>query len=163
MTPPEPLPELPPDIRASDPTTWIGGLVAVSILAITLGPVGVLAGGALALAWYLVPVVYVVAIGHVLIAGIWPEHASFTRLALIELGFISMLAGTAHRVDHPIRFFLTFSVTILALGGIAIWLTQQRTPLWELVVILAVIILISSYSIHRYERVRLGLVKEAPE
>lgn len=124
-----------------------------------LDPVGVASAAAIALVWFAFPVVYTVALGHVLVAALTVDGFSTLAIVTVELGLFGMILTTAPTLYD--RGTVT-SMTVFMLGlfvfvfGIA-FVTSEA--LWIGALALLVVGALASYGIHRYELVTLDLLE----
>lgn len=134
------------------------GLVLISGLELA----GVAGAAAIALVWFLFPVVYTIALGHVLVAALSVDGFSTIAIVTAELGLFGiLLTATPALYDRG----TVTSMTVFMLGllvftfGIA-FVTSET--LWIGALALLVVGAIAAYGMHRYELVSLGLVEGSP-
>lgn len=151
-----------PSVSETTDPTWLGGLgvfITTVTLGATAGPVGIFAGGALALCWYRFPTVYAFALGHVVLAALLSKTAPLTAFAPAEAGLFVMLVGPAARDESSLRTVATTAACFFGLLAIA-WAVRSSTgDLWLAAMALLGSMALLAYGIHRYELVRFGLVE----
>lgn len=142
--------------------TWLGALgalVTTATLGVAVGPVGVLAGGALALCWYRFPTVYAFALGHVAMAALVPKTAPLAVFAPVEVGLFLVLVGPAALDESRSRTVATTAGCFLGLLTVA-WVARSSTDaLWLTASAILGTTALLAYGVHRYGLVRFGLVE----
>lgn len=138
----------------------IGGLgVAVATVALwaAAGLPGLAAGLLTLLSWALGPATLAFAVGQVLAVPLLgtPGVAS---LAAVQVGLLAILAGPLTATDRPHSTLAAFAAVTAVLWGTAWLVRRSGEPPWIGAVALAVAAVTLAYGVHRYERVRLGLV-----
>ena len=121
------------------------------------GFAGVLAAAALAVTWYVLPVPYEVALGHLLLVALLPEEAGLVRAAPAEAGLLALLLAEAPTVEAPGRFVTAMLSAGVVLAGAA-WAGRVVGGLPGAAIGLTAVGAILGYALHRYERLRLGLL-----
>lgn len=136
-----------------------GALLAAGALAVTAGPLGVTVGVALLGAWAVFSVPYVLALGHLGLAVLFPDGPTLQALALVESGFLLVLGGPFLRRGADLRVAVApFVAAAVLFGAVAAglrWLDSTAAA----ALVLAIVAGLLAYGLHRYELVRLGLVE----
>jgi hypothetical protein len=117
---------------------------------------GVVAAVALGVAWYVFPAPYAVAGGHLLFVALLPADPGLLLIAPAELGLLGILAAAAPD-EAPERFVAVLAGATLLLSGVA-GFSFRFGGLTTAAVSVAVVALLLGYGLHRYERLRLGLL-----
>lgn len=132
-------------------------LIATAALIAAGGPAGIalalLTGGV----WYLTSPPVAFAVGQLVFVVLLPE----TTLGLVFLGqagLILVLLSSTVDDAHSLRAVVALLVSGTGLGAMA-WLGLLTGELWTGAIVLFVSALAIGYLMHRYERVRLGLVE----
>lgn len=110
----------------------------------------------------LAPTVFALGIVGLLVV-VTPDapRAPYGQLGIAAgLGAI-VLAGSLVRTEAPFRAAGVFLVSVVVLSAIAVGLWRTSDGLWLGALGLLLVGGTLSYGLHRYERVRLGLVEEA--
>lgn len=142
--------------------TWIGSiavLVTIAAFAVVGGAPGALAATALVPVWLLLPGVYVVAFGHVLLAAFAGDLDVVSVLA-VELGLLLVLADAANAYPRPGTLFAN---TVFAAGGLVVVtaaILVAEVALWIAAGGLLVAFGTVTYGIHRYELVSLEVIND---
>lgn len=142
------------------------GAVVIAAVGLVFASGFELAGAAsaavIALVWFVFPVVYTIALGHILVAALTVDGFSTIAIVIAELGLFGILLTAAPTLYD--RGTVT-SMTVFMLGlfvftfGIA-FVTSEA--LWIGALALLVVGAIAAYGMHRYELVSLGLVEGSP-
>jgi hypothetical protein len=145
--------------RAPAGRTWLGGLGAIVVtvsLGWVAGPLGLFAGGIVAVAWYLLPVPYAVAGGHVIALPL-VGTPDLGVLVTLEAGFLTILAAPMVRDSNPPRSVGLLSAIAIALGAVAWlgWATWE--PRWLVGLAVVGLVGLGLYGVHRYAVVSLEL------
>lgn len=139
--------------------TWLGAqgviLVAASLFW-AAGPVGLLAGGLVAVAWYLVPAPYAVAGGHVVVLPLLGSPSLGVFVAL-EAGFLAVLAAPMVLETSPLRSLGTLAVLSIALGVVGWFGWGAWHPRWLVGLALVGLVGLGVYGVHRYAVVTVEL------
>lgn len=141
--------------------TWLGAgsaLATAVILGVTVGTPGLVAGILLVVLWYLFPVTATFAVGQVIAIVLFPATLSIEQLVLVELGLNGMVLGAIYRYTVSKKMCGVATVSLIVFLGL-IWLTQNW-DVWLTAVVLLGSISLLLYSTHRYELVRLDLLKK---
>ena len=128
------------------PAYALAGGIEASLLAIVLVPV-----------WFFLSGIYVVALGHVLLAAFATEPTLITVLS-IELGLLILLADAASAHSRPGTLL---STTVFTAGGLvllAAMLLVFDGRLWVSAGALLVTLTLFTYGLHRYELVTLEMI-----
>lgn len=139
----------------------IGGLgVALATVALwsAAGLPGLVAGLLTLLAWALAPATLAFAVGQVLAVPLLGD-AGLAPLVAVEVGLLAVLAGPLTTPDRPARTLAAFVAGTAALWAAAWLVLRAGEPLWAAAATLAIVAATAAYGVHRYERVRLGLVE----
>lgn len=140
--------------------TPLGGGGAVVLTATLWAVEGVwgLAVGLLVLGAALVsagPAAFVVA--QLGIVSLVPLSEMRLLVATQCVAFLLLASGTCSRVPSPNRLGRLAAVYVVCLGGV--WVLQANLRwLWQATLTVAVLVAVTAYALHRYERVRVGLV-----
>lgn len=140
--------------------TWLGalgvGLVAGSLLWLA-GPPGLVVGGLVAAAWYLLPGPYAVAAGHVLALPVIGSAPAVRAVALLELGFLGILAAPTVR-EAGARWTLAVAALLSAVFGAIAWAGWAAwRPRWLVGLTLVGLVAVGLYGVHRYSVLTLEL------
>ncbi|WP_440771927.1 hypothetical protein [Natronorubrum sp. DTA28] len=142
--------------------TWSGG-IAVILLAVTVaaiaGPIGALAGLAIAATWYGFGTPYAIAASTVLLIGLFPDRIDVFSFVLGTAAMIVLILSEAARTRQRIRTGVVAIVSIAVLGGVG-WGALEAWSLWIAATATLVVLAFLSYGLHRYELVVLGLVSD---
>jgi len=142
--------------------TWLGGIGAllVAILCtVATGLPGFLAGIVFFLLWYIVPTLYTVAFGQLVVAAL-ADGIAVEYLFALELGLLAVLVGPSLTFDRPHwRVAVTSGIAAL-FGAGALASLRWGNRLWLPVAIVVIVFATVSYGLHRYERAALGLVED---
>lgn len=137
------------------------GGVAVILLTVTVaviaGPVGALAGLAIAATWYGFGTPYAIAAAAVLLVGLFPDGIDVFSFVLGTAAIVLLILSEAARTRRRIRTGAVTLVSIAVLGGVG-WGAHEAWPLWIAVSGTLVVLALLCYGLHRYELVVLGLV-----
>ena len=135
----------------------LGLLLTVAAFGLVAGIPGALASIALVPLWLLLPGIYVVAMGHVLIAAFVGDLSVVSVLA-VEVGLLFVLADAASQHARPGSLI---SNTVFAAGVlvamVALVLVFDGT-IWIAAGVLLVALAAFAYGLHRYELVSLGVI-----
>ncbi|UPV98953.1 hypothetical protein M0R88_10480 [Halorussus gelatinilyticus] len=153
-------------IRRKQGRTWlgaVGALVALGALTVLHGVLGFVGGVAIGLSWYMLPSVYAFTIGQFVVIAVIPGNGtSLVQVWLLELGLISILVEPGVTQKQQLRKTVLIGLGI-SLGVSLVWeIVDGVRPLWQSVLVLAVIFMTLTYGLHRYEQLELGLIEEAP-
>ncbi len=142
--------------------TWIGSialLATVSAFALVGGAPGGVAATALVPVWLLLPGIYVVAFGHVLLAAFVGDLSAVSVLA-VEVCLLLVLAEAAYAHHRPGSLFAN---AVFAAGGlvvvVAVILVGDGT-LWITAGGLLIAFGIATYGIHRYGLVSMEVLTD---
>lgn len=136
------------------PLTGFELLATTALLGVTAGPPGVAVGAGLCVAWFLLPVVHVVALGQFAVVALYAASTPLLVLALVEAGLGSVLLASL-LPDAPLRAGVAFLATALLLAGVVLFAPSVPFGASALLVLAAT----GAYGLHRYERVAMGLVE----
>lgn len=139
------------------------GGIAVILLAVTVaviaGPVGALAGLAIAATWYGFGTPYAIAATAVLLVGLFPNGIDVFSFVLGTAGIVLLILSEAARTRRRIRTGAVALASIAVLGGVG-WGALEAWSLWIAVSGTLVVLAFLCYGLHRYELVVLGLVSD---
>jgi len=127
---------------------------------------GAIAAVVLGVAWYALPAPYAVAVGHLLLVALLPPESGIEAIQVVglvpvEAGLLGLLATAAPRIDAPARFAVALVVATAVLVGVAaLGFLAGGVP--GAAAALAVVAGVLGYGLHRYERLRLGLIEAPP-
>ncbi|WP_331234076.1 hypothetical protein [Natronorarus salvus] len=142
--------------------TWIGSialLATVSAFALVGGIQGGVAATALVPIWLLLPGIYVVAFGHILLAAFVGDLSVVSVLA-VEIGLLLLLADAAYAHHRPGTLFAN---AVFAAGGLVVVVAVILAGdgrLWITAGGLLFAFGAAAYGIHRYELVSLGVLTD---
>lgn len=135
------------------------GLVLATAALWSIAGLPGLAAGLLAIgAWAVAPATLAYAVGQTLAVPLLGS-VDVLPLVAIEIGLLGVLAGPLAGVDRQIEALLTFVVATGGFAGIAWLVLGAGEPVWVATVAMALVAATTAYGVHRYERVRLGLVE----
>lgn len=139
----------------------------VAVLVATLGfvlvsdfePLGVASAAAIVLAWYALPVVYTVALGHVLVAALTIDGFGTLTIVLVELGLFGILLTTTPTLydSGTVTSMTVFMLGLFVFTFGIVFVTSEA--LWIGALALLAVGALVSYGLHRYELVSLGLIE----
>lgn len=145
--------------RTTLATTGLGLGLATAGLVMTAGSIGIVGGVLLALSWFVVPPIYTAGVGFVIAAALVPDGFTGITFTPIGLGILCVLAAPFLDRDDPAVLTVTaateLSVLLAVVGGAFLWTTALLPSATALLGAFALI----SYLIHRYEIIRIGLLK----
>ena len=137
----------------------LGTLVATAAVGVVVGPLGVLVAVGVGIARYLAAATTAFAAGQIVLVALYPTEGPLALLVLAEIGLSCVLLAPVVDHDEPGRATVATLVAGVALGGTA-WVALRSTEgVWAGASMLVVGTAIVAYGLHRYERVRLGLVE----
>lgn len=140
-------------------TSAVGVVLATAAFGVAAGPTGLLISVSVVIAWCLLSAPFAFAVGQLGFILLFPAGSSFSTLALTEAGLVSILLGSALKLDGPGRAVTVIVLAFIGLGTIA-WIGLESTDaLWPAVLTVVLSTTIAVYSLHRYECVQLGLVE----
>lgn len=145
----------------------VAGLAVVALLWVVSGPIGLIGGGVLLVAWAVLPATYAFAVGQVAFVAVTrPDgllDVGLLPLALVELGLVGVLVGPALRSARGRRTAVWTLLGAAALTGVAL----ASYALWDRVWLAAGVLVgfgaLGTYGLHRYELVVLGKVPDPDE
>lgn len=145
--------------------TWLGAQGAIVVAASLFwaaGPLGLLAGGLVVVAWYVVPGPYAVAGGHVIALPL-VGTPDLGVLVALEAGFLAVLASSVVRDAGSVRTFGTLAALSSVLGVVA-WLGWSAWhPLWLVGLALVSLVGLGLYGVHRYSVATVELQGAEPQ
>lgn len=134
------------------------GLVTVG-LTMTAGSIGIVGGVLLALSWLVVPPIYTAGIGFVIATALVPDGFTGITFTPIGLGILCVLAAPFLDRDDPAVLTVTAATglgfLLAVVGGAFLWTTAILPSATALLSAFALL----TYLIHRYEIIRIGLLK----
>ncbi|WP_122088202.1 hypothetical protein [Halalkalicoccus subterraneus] len=144
-------------------TEFLAVLIAAAGFALLgdFAPIGIAGGVAIGLLWLTLPVIYAVALGHLLVVALTVDGFETLAIAVAELGLFGMLVAAIPTFYD--RGAVT-SMTVFVFGlfvfvfGIAF---VSSEALWIGALALVVVGALVAYGMHRYELVSLDLVEGA--
>lgn len=141
---------------------WTGffvvGLLVVAFAGVA-GLPGGLAGVATAVIWYGFGIPYAIAVGYVLLLGLFPDGINLVSFGITG-GVMAVFVCSAATGSRSWVRILGFALTMIAvLGGLVWWLFTVWT-LWIAASGGLAVLGLLAYGLHRYELVRLGLVSD---
>jgi hypothetical protein len=149
--------------RAGWPIRLVGALVATVGLWLGAGPVGLLAGAGLAIGalrwrgWTLF------ALGQVALVALLSRGGPLAPIVAIEAGLFGLLVvdGRSSR-EVPWAVLETGAITG-ALGFVAWSAWRWGTTSWVVALLVAALVAVAAYGLHRYERLHLGYLEDHRE
>lgn len=150
------------DDTASPHRRWPTHLALAAVVGAfgaTAGLPGLFAGGVVALVGRRLDAPFAVATGHVLLLPLFPQGIEPVAFGLVEAALLVLLWVPANRPARraPLRSAAGCLIGAGALAGVA-WLAFRTQPLWLAAGSLTGCFVLVASALHRYERVRLGLV-----
>ncbi|MFC7008658.1 hypothetical protein [Halalkalicoccus salilacus] len=134
------------------------GLATVGLV-MSAGSIGIVGGAVLAICWFIVPPLYTAGVGFVIAVALVPDGFTGISFAPLGLGILCVLAAPSLDRTEPAIVAISaatgLSVLLAAGGGAFLWTTAILPSALALLVAFALI----AYTIHRYEIVRMGLIK----
>ena len=97
---------------------------------------------------------YVIAVGHVLLVGLFPAGIDLVSFVLLEGVFLLVALTAARDTSSPQRFVAAVLVAVLVLGGTA-WLILRSGPLWLAALLTLSVLVLAAYGLSRYGRLTL--------
>lgn len=143
--------------RISQGLAALGVLIATAALTTAVGPFGTVLAVLTGIVWYLTSPPIAFAVGQLVFVILLPESA-FGLFFLGQAGLILLLFSSVIDDKHSLRAIVALLTSGAVLGATA-WLGLRTGKLWVGAIVLLVVTLTIGYLMHRYERVRLGLVK----
>lgn len=129
-------------------------LATAALVGATAGLPGLVVGAGLALAWLLLPVVYVVALGQFAVVGLYDAATPTVVLALVEVGLGGVLLASLLPAA-PLRAGVAFAVTAPILVGVVLFAPSLPLGAAALLALAS----IAAYGLHRHQRVSMELVE----
>ncbi|MFC6905761.1 hypothetical protein ACFQGH_11200 [Halalkalicoccus tibetensis] len=110
-------------------------------------------------AWFALPMVYTVALGHVLVAALTVDGFTTWAIVTVELGLGGMilLATPALYGRRTVVSMIVFMLGLFVFTFGIVYVTSSS--LWLGALALLIVGALASYGMHRYELVSLGLVE----
>ena len=136
----------------------LGTLVATAAVGVVVGPLGVLVAVGVGIARYLAATTAFAA-GQIVLVALYPTEGPLALLVLAEIGLSCVLLAPVVDRDEPGRATVATLVAGVALGGTAWAALRSAEGVWVGASAIVVGTAIAAYGLHRYERVRLGLVE----
>ena len=137
----------------------LGTLVATAAVGVVVGPLGVLVAVGVGIARYLAAATTAFAAGQIVLVALYPTEGPLALLALAEVGLSCVLLASVLGRDEPGRAIVATLIAGVALGGTA-WVALRSTEgVWAGTSAVVAGTATVAYGLHRYERVRLGLVE----
>lgn len=134
-----------------------GVLVATAVLVAVAGPFGIALAFLTGSVWYLVSSPVAFAVGQLVFVALMPER-TLALFFLGQAGLAMFLLGPIVDDDHSLRAVVALLAGGALLGAMT-WLGLLTGELWIGAVVLLASGVAIGYLMHRYERVRLGLVE----
>ncbi|MHC3436909.1 hypothetical protein ACYJ1Y_02155 [Natrialbaceae archaeon A-gly3] len=97
---------------------------------------------------------YAIAVGHVLLVGLFPDGIDLPSFVLFEGVFLLVVLAAARDTSSPSRFVAAALVGVLVLGGMA-WLVLRSGPLWLAALLTLSVLALAVYGLRRYGRLEL--------
>lgn len=141
---------------AHQPTGIVGVLFVLVAFELVAGLTGALMGAIVAVAWYLLPSPYAVAIGMVGFAALLPSPPAPITVIVGAGGFLLILIDPGRHTDHVFPFVASLLVVAVLFGGSAGMVGLWLEP-WIVGLLVIGLLGMVAYTLHRYERVVLGI------
>lgn len=139
---------------------WIACIVLVIAFSIASGLWGAFAGATVTLVWLALGTPYALAAGFVLLLALTPEGIEPFSVLLIGTGFVALLLAPTITATAS-RAYAISAVSATVTAGAFSWLLLQSQPVWIVAVSLIGAFALATYGLHRYQRLRLGLLDDA--
>lgn len=123
------------------------------------GPMGGLAGLAIVGVRYVTDELVAVAVGQIVLLGVLPTP-TLLPLLLTEAALLLFLVSGFWETRHRTATITLCTLWLVALGLVLVGLQAWLNTIWQIASVFVVVVLLIAYTIHRYERVMLGLVTE---
>lgn len=158
----EPVPEsgrVPPRRRGPTTLRLLGAVVVLGVFAAFGGVRGLVAGVAVAVGGFAFAGPYAFALGHVGLLWAFPAPTA-VEVALVEAGLApSLLAPLAPSVDGIRGAAAVTAWYVVLTAGVAVGVAAIDA-LPTVAGLLALLVAVAAYAVHRRERLRLGLADE---
>ena len=145
--------------RTALAVTGLGLVLVTAGLTMTAGSIGIAGSGLFALSLVVVPPLYAVGIGFVIAVALVPGGFTGITFTPIGLGIVCVLVAPSLDRDDPAGVTIAaatgLSVLLAVVGGAFLWTTAILPSATALLGAFALL----AYAIHRYEIIRLGLLK----
>jgi hypothetical protein len=122
---------------------WFGGAPGAAA--------GLLLGGA----WLVLPAPYVVVLGHLALLVFTSEPPDVVQLGLVETGFAGILVGASPSSTEQRRLAGWLFPTGGAVGALGWIMLRRADALWLTTLVVAAVVVLAAYALHRYELARL--------
>lgn len=146
--------------RATAALTGLAAAGTVGAGALVAGTPGIVAGGALVVAWLLVPPVFVVALGQLLFAALLPADAPLVAFAVVEAPLVAMVLADVTDRRAPLRTFGGGVAALVAFGALAVAGAVWLDSLWTAAALLVCAAAVAAYALHRYTVVTVEITDE---
>ncbi|ELY93040.1 hypothetical protein C482_20236 [Natrialba chahannaoensis JCM 10990] len=145
-------------LPARDVSSAIAVLVCAGLLTLAVGPLSLLIVLITTGMWYALGTPYAIATGFVVLAALVPAVDTVMAVGIM-LAFLPVtLLPTLRRIWG--RFESAVLLASTGVFGSLTWLVAQTQPVWLTAGTLGFCVALGAYTMHRYERVQLGLVPE---
>lgn len=122
------------------------------------GLAGLAAGVAVAVGSLVLPATYAFAFGHVALLFALPSP-TLRQIAAVELGLAAVLVSPMAGTDGGRRLIAATALCFVGLAAVVAPASLAVDPLWTVAAALVALVAALSYGVHRYERLRLGLLE----
>lgn len=150
--------------HAEDPfatgLTGVAALGAAVALWVIAGGPGAVGGAAVLLAWLVVPPIFVVAVGQILVTALLPAEAPLFTIALFEAPLAALLLVDVADRQAPLKTVVVGAVSLAAFAGLAVAGVHWLARLWQAAALVAVVAAVAAYALHRYTVVAIEMSHE---
>ncbi|WP_435156834.1 hypothetical protein [Haladaptatus sp. DFWS20] len=115
------------------------------------GLVGLVAGVAILITWYVLAPVFAFAFSHIVLGAVYPNGIDMVQVAIIEAGFLGLLVESALRFESPRRLVTLFGGFFVALGLLVGGSYYLSGDTWLVALVLTGAVALLVYGIHRYD------------
>lgn len=130
--------------------TGVATLGAAAALGMVAGGPGAVGGAALLLAWLLVPPIFVVALGQVVVAALLPTEVPLRTVALPEAALAVLLLVDVVDRHSPIKTVIVGVASLVAFAGLAVAGIHWLATLWQAAALVVAVAAVAAYAMHRY-------------
>lgn len=141
------------------PVGALAVLLTLAGLVTAAGLPGLLVGLGVAVCWYAAPAPFAAALGALGLVALLPADAPLLRALPAGLGLAGVLVAASPATTRRLDFGAAYVVALAPLL-VAAWTGWAwGGAVWTGALALAVVAAVLSYGIHRYERLRFGLLE----
>lgn len=141
---------------------WLAAVVVVGTFSISHGLGGLVAGLVTAVVWAALGTPSAIAAGTVLLIAQTPDGVDPLGAAVVAIGLFALVLAPAVTARDAAGYAAVAVLTTAALGVLA-WLAVDPLGLWLTTVVLTLAGLTVAYGLHRYLRLRLGMLGRVEE